>query len=246
MTDAIIPPPPIPKSPASRPDPYAKFSEQYGPTGDRLTLVRVTDALLKRPGQLVHAIMHEDLIRTGLALFAILFVCMTAYGFLVGAFSGGPQLWVAPLKVWLGGLFSALLCLPSLYIFACLSGGRLSLPQVAALLLQSLALGSLLLVGFAPILWIFSQSTSAAGFMGFLHLLFWLVSIYFALRLLIGAMEFLNRESLPILKVWACIFILVVFQMCTFLRPLVGPFDGFRLADKQFFLSHWSDTLNGR
>ena len=36
----------------------------------------------------------------------------------------------------------------------------------AGLLLQALALGAILLVGFAPIAWVFSQSTQAAAFMG--------------------------------------------------------------------------------
>lgn len=256
MNDAPLTPPPLTPPPIPNRYPadmkknetglFRKFGEQFAPAEDGLTFFRVVDALLKRPGQIAYAILHDDIGRVSLALFAVITVCMAAYGVLMATFSGGPQLWVVPLKVWLGCLFSALLCLPSLYIFACLSGGRLSLAQIAALLLQCLALGTVLLVGFAPIMWIFSQSTSAVAFMGFLHLLFWVVSIYFGLRLLATAMEFIHQESLPVLHVWGCIFILVVFQMCTFLRPLVSDFKGYSLQDKQFFVTHWMQTLDGK
>jgi hypothetical protein len=251
MNETYSAPPPLPSQPApggkkNNGELFAGFGEQFAAAEGGLTFLRVIDALLKRPGQIAHAIMHGDIGRTSLALFAIIMVCMGAYGALMATFSGGPQLWVVPLKVWLGYLFSALLCLPSLYIFVCLSGGRLSLAQIAALLLQSLALSALLLVGFAPVMWIFSQSTSAIGFMGFLHLLFWLVSISFALRLLGRAIGFINQGKLSILRVWGVIFILVVFQMSTFLRPLVGEFNGYHLEGKKFFCAHWFQMLNGQ
>jgi hypothetical protein len=82
--------------------------------------------------------------------------------------------------------------------------------------------------------------------MGLLHLLFWIISIGFALELLYAGVEFIHQESLPILRIWGVIFILVVFQMCTFIRPLVGEFKGYGLQPKQFFLSHWMDVADGK
>lgn len=222
---------------------FSAFGDQFRPAEGGLTFFQTIDALLKRPGQIAHEIIHGDVLRVAPALIAVLLVCMAAYGALMASFSGGAQFWVVPLKVCLGYLFSALICLPSLYIFVCLSGGRLSLGQVALLLLQSLALSALLLAGFAPIMWIFSQSTSAIAFMGFLHVLFWGVSACFALRLLGAAVTFVNRRPMGILTLWSAIFITVVFQMATFLRPLVGPFDGLDLHGKLFFLTHWMQTL---
>ncbi len=43
--------------------------------------------------------------------------------------------------------------------------------------------------------------------------------------------------------VWAGVFFLVVLQLSTTLRPLVGEFDGLSLADKQFFLEHWGTAI---
>jgi hypothetical protein len=209
-------------------------------------LSSVLGALLKRPGQVAYEIIQGDARRVVLTLLAAISLCMMAYGLLMGSFAGGHQVWVVPLKLWIGCLFSALLCLPSLYIFACLSGGKLSLAQISGLLLQGIALSALLLVGFAPIAWIFSQSTNTVAFMGFLHLAFGIVSVYFGLRLLTSAIEFLNEERMQVLHVWGVIFILVVCQMCTYLRPLVAEFEGFRLQEKQFFLANWQQTVYGK
>jgi len=45
-----------------------------------------------------------------------------------------------------------------------------------------LMLMTILLIGFAPVAWLFSQSTESLGWMGFLHLLFWLIATAFGVR----------------------------------------------------------------
>ena len=89
---------------------------------------------------------------------------------MVAAFSGGLQFLVVPLKLSAGMLACALLCLPSLYIFSSLrrrvaeparDGGRA--------LLMGVALIGVLLVGLAPVSWLFSQTTSSPVVMGSLH-----------------------------------------------------------------------------
>ena len=77
-----------------------------------------------------------------------------------------------------------LITLPSLYIFSCLNGLDVSLHSVAAVLGASLALVSLLLIGLAPVLWIFTQSTDSLVFLGMLSLLFWGGSLAFGLSLI--------------------------------------------------------------
>ncbi len=168
---------------------------------------------------------------------------MIGYGFIMACFTGGDQLWAVPVKVLIGTFLSALICLPSLYILTCLAGGEQSLPQILGLFLQALALSAILLAGFAPITWIFSQSTNTVAFMGFLHLVFWMIGIHFGLKLLMTALGFLNKRDMGVLKVWSVIFIVVVMQMCTTLRPLVGEFRGTELQGKKFFLAHWGDCL---
>lgn len=55
-------------------------------------------------------------------LFLFVLLGMAAYGLVVGSFSGGAQIWIAPTKIMIGTVLSSLICLPSLYIFTCLSG----------------------------------------------------------------------------------------------------------------------------
>ncbi len=43
--------------------------------------------------------------------------CLLLYGLVMGSFSGGVQWWAAPAKLVGGTLLSAVICLPSLYIF---------------------------------------------------------------------------------------------------------------------------------
>jgi hypothetical protein len=165
------------------------------------------------------------------------------YGLVVGAFSGGMQLWAAPLKVAGGLLVSALICLPSLYIFSCLGGSQARLGEVAGLLAGLLALMTLLLLGFAPVAWIFSQSTESVAAMGVLHFLFWGIATWFGVRFLYQGFRTLGGGAGGSLGVWVFIFMLVMLQMTTALRPLVGRGETFFTPKKMFFLSHWDDCL---
>jgi hypothetical protein len=42
---------------------------------------------------------------------------------------------------------------------------------------------------------------------------------------------------------WGLIFVLVILQTTTTLRPLIGPFDGVLLGERMFFLAHWIASL---
>jgi hypothetical protein len=142
-----------------------------------------------------------------------------------------------------GGLvFSALICLPSLYIFSCLSGSKARLVEVVGLIAGLLALMTVLLVGFAPVAWVFSQSTDSLPAMGALHLAFWVVATYFGLRFLCAGFAQLSSRSGG-LGVWITIFMLVMVQMTTALRPIVGTADTLLPAEKKFFLKHWLEQL---
>jgi hypothetical protein len=104
-------------------------------------------------------------------------------------------------------------------------------------------LGALLLIGFAPIAWIFSQSTDSVAFMAALHIGLWAIGIMFGLRLLEGMGHLLGGSARNHLKFWSVIFIVVCLQMMTTLRPIVGTSDRFLPSEKKFFLSHWAETL---
>ena len=170
-------------------------------------------------------------------------VCSLIYGVVVGTFSGGAQLWAAPVKIAVGLMISALICLPSLYIFACLSGSQARLIEVFGLLAGLLMLMTILLIGFAPVAWIFSQSTESLAWMGTLHLIFWFIATIFGLRFLEAGFSHSNARSQAGFYTWIVIFLLVAVQMTTALRPILGTSSTFLPTEKKFFLAHWSQCL---
>lgn len=204
----------------------------------------IIEALLKFPGRIIYELQNNWHAGLGGWLAALALAGMAGYGVVVGSFSGGAQMWIAPAKLALGTLFSTLICLPSLYIFAGLAGINVRLRTVAGILFAAVALSALLLIGFAPVAWIFSQSTDSIPFMGGLHLILWVIAIGFGLRL-IGAMgRLLAGATGGQMKLWSLIFILVCLQMTTTLRPIIGTSDRFLPGEKKFFLTHWFETLN--
>ena len=104
---------------------------------------------------------------------------------------------------------------------------------------------TLLLIGFAPVGWLFSQSTASIVWMGVLHLLFWFIATAFGLRFLQSGFALTQARSLAGVRTWVIIFVLVVVQMTTALRPLIGTAETLMPTEKKFFLTHWADCLRG-
>ena len=201
------------------------------------------EALLRQPRRLLFQLRQPGAGKLIAAMIAVAIFCSLTYGLVAGTFSGGMQLWAAPLKIAGGLLISAAICLPSLYIFACLSGSQARLAEICGLLAGLLMLMTILLIGFAPVAWIFSQSTESTAWMGILHLSFWLVATLFAVRFMKHGFSYTNAKSQAGLNVWIVIFLLVALQMTTALRPIIGKSDTFFPDKKQFFLTHWVDCL---
>ena len=106
-----------------------------------------------------------------------------------------------------------------------------------------IALMTVLLIGFAPIAWVFSQSTESLPAMGALHLIFWFIATYFGLRFLHAGFTHLSARPAG-LRVWVVIFLLVMIQMTTALRPIVGTADSLLPTEKKFFVKHWLEQLH--
>ena len=107
----------------------------------------------------------------------------------------------------------------------------------------ALALNATLLVSFAPIAWIFSQSTDAIAFINCLHLALGSVGFYFGLRLVLLGARFLGVVDRGYVVVWMILVTLVSLQMMTTLRPIVGRSERLLLAEKKFFLNHWLELF---
>ncbi|WFB36694.1 hypothetical protein P3T73_02825 [Kiritimatiellota bacterium B12222] len=234
MTD--MPPPLLPDS---APTPAVVVTDPFEPFDEKLSCMGYVDALLKTPNRL-----HTD-IQTGgagAAFRAFAFwvsVGLLCYGLITGMFSGGWQYLWAPTKIMLCVTGTFLLCLPSLYIFSCLSGINVRPLQLMAHEMSGLALTSLLLLGLAPVLFLFSVSTESMVFMGGLHLLIWMMAGGAGAKRLLKSLHNLSGRSSAYLVLWLGIFVLVLLQMSSTLRPILGSSDQVFTSEKQFFLWHW-------
>ncbi len=232
-TDIPQSPPYFPGSPTPPPPP--------GALPAKLNLRAILDALLRSPKELIER-MSEPGNGAFIRFIGIAIVSMLVFGVVLGSFAMHEQLWAAPLKITAGLLIAGLICFPSLYIFSCLAGSRAGASQLAATLAGMLALAGLLLLGFAPAVWIFTQATNAFGFMGTLAVVPWLVALGFGVRFLRTAITLTGATGNTPINIWSCIFLLVTLQMTTSLRPILGRSDQLLTDEKKFFLQHWADA----
>jgi hypothetical protein len=242
MNESASIPPHLPPHAFDLP-PLGSAPEEREPIRGPLTAF---EAILRQPRRVLFQ-LRQPRIAVLLASFTVIsLLSALVYGAVVGTFSGHDQLWIAPLKITGGMLVSTLICLPSLYIFACLSGSQARLTEVIGLVGGLLTLTTILLIGFAPVAWVFSQSTSSVAMMGALHIVFWLVATAFGWKFLRHGFAHLSAKSGGALNVWLVIFVLVCLQMTAALRPIIGTAPTVFPTEKKFFLSHWHESMSGR
>ena len=212
------------------------------PLPQTLDFKTLFEALLRRPHALVVRLVEPG--HGAAAKFtAMAIISILLFGLVLGCFAKHEQLWAAPAKITAGLIVSGLICFPSLYIFATLAGAQMSISHLAACLAGALALTGLLLLGFAPAVWIFAESTDSLGFMGLLAIGSWLIAVLFALRFLKAAILVMGGTQKGPLLIWSLVFLLVTLQMTTSLRPILGRSPALLTQEKKFFIQHWFNTI---
>lgn len=233
MNNPIEPPnlPPVsPVPPFVSPPPGTGFAD-------------ILDSLLKRPASLIQELTVSKSPRYWRVLALTAMATFLLYGVLIGTFSGGAQLLIAPAKVLGGMLLCALICFPSLYIFVSLTGVEISMVSLLGVLSAMLALAGLLLLGFAPVAWVFSQSTQSVVFIGALYLVIWFIATTVGFRMLDFLAGAKRGSDGGHLAAWKYIFILVAFQMTTTLRPIAGVSPHWLPNEKKFFATYWWESV---
>lgn len=216
------------------------------PSIESTTTARLLDALLRQPQEQARELGTAATSGRVLGILATTaFGSMLVFGLVIGWFGGGGALWQTPLKLAGGLLFTCLICFPSLCILGALGGSDAGLRGHLAVMLGGLALTGLLLLGLAPVLWVFSQSTGSPGFFGFLALGLWWVCMLAGLYFIARGLRGTTLRGFGPLTLWTGIFLLVALQMATTLRPLLEPADQIFPDKKMFFLEHWIKTLAG-
>ena len=228
-------------TPSPVPPPLPEANPDAGPEIQGSLLA----ALLKSPAQIMKNIeADEALWRRGALLWWWGLVFHAGFGFTLGLFGGWAAALMALGKAPLIAVCSLVLCLPSLYVFSSVGGMPLTLSQTFALSGGALAMTGILLVGLAPVTWLFSVSTKSVGFIVVLNLFVWIIAIGFATRFL-DQLRVTTRLGRTLgLKWWLAVYLLVTLQMVTTLRPLLEkPASGWWVAGKKFFLIYFGEQF---
>ena len=166
------------------------------------------------------------------------------FGFAIGSFVDLKVTALDAAKMVGVAAFSFVLCFPTLYVFATISGSKLSASRLAVLGLVCTATFGSLLAALSPILWLFSVSTEKAAFIVVLSCLLAALALGFVTRPIAAAAEkgiVANRAGL---HMWLVVFAVVALQTVTLVRPMLAPIGTPRTPEgKCFFLMHFGDSV---
>ena len=141
-------------------------------------------------------------------------------------------------------LFSYLLCLPTLYVFASIAGCRVGFVRLALVGLVILSGIGCILAALAPVLWLFAVSTESLAFFVLLSFALVVVAVALGARTIGGAVKAQAVNSSTGLSAWFVIFLVVALQAITLVRPMLSPIGAERKPDgKCFFFAHFTQCL---
>ncbi|MGC1306448.1 MAG: hypothetical protein WA885_04405 [Phormidesmis sp.] len=162
------------------------------------------------------------------------------YGAIVGAYGSGLQILSSAIKLPALYLITLIVCLPTLYFFDILFGSKLGFKQYTTMALTAVAIISVLLFSFAPVILFFLISIKDYYFFLLLNVLVMAVTgaigvrlFYKGMRDMVGGPEAIEQNLRRyLLQGWVLLYGLVGSQLGWTLRPFLGvegePFQIFR------------------
>lgn len=163
---------------------------------------------------------------------------MATVGLLLATFSGGMQFAVVPAKIVFGTAAAMIVCFPSLFVFSNLSGSAIDLRRAIGSMTLAVAVLSFVLLALAPITLVFSLSTESVRLLGWIHVMFLFVAAWFGGEAL-GRLGTENARHRTAAGLWMMLFVIVLLQLSTTLRPLLGEYEPLHLDERKIFLEHW-------
>ncbi|MGD1895424.1 MAG: hypothetical protein ACFB16_00565 [Phormidesmis sp.] len=151
------------------------------------------------------------------------------YGAIVGTYSGGLQIISSAIKLPALYLITLMICVPTLYFFDILFGSKLNFKQYVVMALTSVAIISVLLFSFAPVILFFLISIQDYNFFLLLNVLVMGLTGCVGVRLfykgmvdMAGPDGFEQKLRLKLLQGWVVLYGLVGSQLGWTLRPFFG------------------------
>ena len=200
--------------------------------------------LLRAPGEVMgFADGRAHYWRLAVFLALVSAVGCALFGFAIGSFVDLKVAALDAAKMVGIAVFSFVLCFPTLYVFATISGSKLSASRLAVLgLVCTATLGSLL-AALAPILWLFSVSTENVAFIVVLSCFLAALSLAFVVCPITAAAEKKIVANKAGLHLWLVVFAVVALQTVTLVRPMLAPIGTPRTPEgKCFFLMHFGES----
>lgn len=195
--------------------------------------------MLSDPGFSRHHILKQ--------VFVIFFFSLV-YGVVMGSYNGWLQSLVTGLKI-PGLIFlSILICFPALYVIQYMIGSKMTLDQMANILLSGFVVFTTIALSFSPIVVFFMITGDNYAFLKLLHVAIFTFSGIFAVRTIINGLSFscekkniYPKQGMTIFKIWIFIFAFVSSQLAWNLRPFIGsrelPFELFRKRESNFYVA---------
>lgn len=201
--------------------------------------------LLRAPGEVMGFVDGKERYWRLAAFLALVTVVGCAlFGFAVGSFVDLKVAALDAAKMVSVAAFSFALCFPTLYVFATISGSKLSATRLAVIGLVCTATFGSLLAALSPILWLFSVSTEKAAFIVVLSCLLVALSLGFVARPIAAAAEKGIVANIAGLHMWLVVFAVVALQTVTLVRPMLAPIGTPRTpSGKCFFLMHFGEAV---
>jgi hypothetical protein len=151
------------------------------------------------------------------------------FGLVAGAYSGPAQAISAGIKLPLLFFATFVICFPAFYVVQVLVGSRLRLPQVVVLVVGALALTSILLAAFVPIIAFFLLTGANYYFQHLLNIaiaaiagIYGMYALHEGLAVVCDKRGVYPRKALTIMRAWALLFAFVGVQLAWNLRPFLG------------------------
>jgi hypothetical protein len=151
------------------------------------------------------------------------------FGLVAGAYSGPAQAISAGIKLPLLFFATFVICFPAFYIVQVLVGSRLRLPQVVVLVVGALALTSILLAAFVPIIAFFLLTGANYYFQHLLNIaiagiagVYGMYALHEGLAVVCDKRGVYPKKALTIMRAWALLFAFVGVQLAWNLRPFLG------------------------
>jgi hypothetical protein len=181
-------------------------------------------------------------------LTQVLLICLFAflYGAVMGSYHSFTQSVVAGTKVVLLFLSTVILCFPSFFIIQQVLGSKMSIRQMAMIVLSGVMLASTIALSFAPIVIVFQLTGGNYHFLQLLHVAIFIFAGVFGMKLMVDALKYACDQKniypqigVTVFRIWVIILAFVGIQLAWNLRPFLceknEEFKWFRKYEGNFY-----------